>query len=325
MVVNVVSGTRVRGRHAARPEHPARRPGVAPRRPSTTPEPVDRSAPANPAPPHGFDPDACPPPVRPVALALLAAALAGCVGPFAPASAGPDAEGPIPPPRAIASHPDTLLARLTPDALDYAYDPTRGTPAARTAGIDWPTPGAALTLSVDDLDPAGATVGRYRQRTDRLRTGVGATILEAAGTLADTSEGTVAVPASPLRAALPDEPPYLDPRVRDRYDRRRIPTRWPHAAAAEAVLRPDAGGVQAVRRVAVVVDTLTGRVLAATVVRRTASLLYDETLRVDVAMRRAANGRSMPRVARVESRVDTPVSPPRHLVQTWATGPSRDL
>lgn len=269
----------------------------------------------------GFEGDASPPPVRPAVLAALLAVLAGCVGPFAPAPTGVTAEPLIPPRRAVASHADSLLARLTPDALAYVYDPTRGTPAASAAWVRWATPGIAHTI--DDLGPDGTPVGRYRQRLAALPNGIGVTILEASGTLADTAGAAVAVPESPLRAALPDEPPYLDPRVRDRYVRRRVPTRWTHGAAAEAVLRPDAGGVQAVRRVAVVVDTLTGRVLAAAIERQTRSLLYDETMRVDVAVGRGAAGRTVPRTARIETRVDTPVSPPRHLVQTWTVGPAR--
>ncbi len=118
--------------------------------------------------------------------------------------------------------------------------------------------------------------------------------------------------SNPLALALPPEPPFADPRARDTYARRRIATSWPHAAAAEAVQRE---GDAPVRRAVVVVDTLTGRVLAAEVWRRSRALLYDEDAYVAV-QRDPATGRAA-RV-RVDLFVDTAGAPPRRHTQTWS-------
>lgn len=202
-----------------------------------------------------------------VRLALLSALLvaAGCQ--WLPATADEVPDGP-PPARSVAAHPDSLLARLTPRALDDAFD------------------GARLTGRFADGD------GPAQPMADPAR--------------------------SPLPLVLPDAPPFAEPRTRDQYDRRRVPTTWPRAAAAEAVYQPEGRVAQAVRRAVVVVDTTTGRVLAAEVWRASRSLLYDETTHVQ-AWRSPATGRAA-RV-RVDVATDTPGAPPRRYVRTWSRRP----
>lgn len=247
-------------------------------------------------------------------LLSLAGALTLAACGLLPSSATEQDAGPVPPPRPVAVHPDSLLTRLTPGTLDYVFAPGRATADDAPAWPAWLASGATLSYALAELGTDGRTVGRYRALAGRRPT-------EATGSLADTAGVQPAVPESPLPLVLPAEPPFADPRVRDRYTRRLVSTTWPRAAAAEAVLRTDAGGaadgVQAVHRAVVVVDTTTGRVLAAEVWRRSRSLLYDEQAHARIAIGTAPDGRPMPRLIRLETRVDTPGAPPRRYVQAW--------
>jgi len=195
--------------------------------------------------------------VRAALLLCLAAGLAPLVAGCGRLPGSPDAETRAPRFGPVPAHPDSLLSRLVPAALDDAFPPD-----------------LALRYTLD-----GATGAR---------------------------EAT-----NPIALALPPEPLFADPRARDAYARRRIATTWPRAAAAEAVQRE---GDAPVRRAVVVVDTLTGRVLAAEVWRRSRALLYDEDAHVAV-QRDPATGRAA-RV-RVDLLVDTAGAPPRRHTQTW--------
>lgn len=192
-------------------------------------------------------------PVRLFVLLGCLAATAGCG--LLPGSPDAEARGPRVGP--VTAHPDSLLARLVPQALDDAFPP-----------------GLALGYALDGVPGEREA-------------------------------------ANPLALALPPEPPFADPRARDAYVRRRVPTTWPRAAAAEAVQR---SGDAPVRRAVVVVDTLSGRVLAAEVWRSARALLYDEDAHVAV-QRHPATGHAA-RV-RVDLFVDTAGAPPRRHAQTW--------
>jgi hypothetical protein len=198
--------------------------------------------------------------VRPALLLVFAAGLAPIVAGCGLLPGTPDADDRTPRLGPVAAHPDSLLGRLVPEALDDAFPPD-----------------LALAYALD-----GAPGDRPA--------------------------------ANPLALALPPEPSFADPRARDTYVRRRVPTTWPRAAAAEAVQR---SGDAPVRRAVVVVDTLTGRVVAAEVWRRSRALLYDEDAHVAV-QRHPATGHAA-RVA-VDLFVDTAGAPPRRHSQTWGIG-----
>lgn len=136
-------------------------------------------------------------------------------------------------------------------------------------------------------------------------------------TLDGTATDTLRVAPSPLPLVLPDVPPFADPRTRDAYTRRLVPTVWPRGAAAEAVLADARRGL-AVRRAVVVVDTLTGRVLAAEVWRRSRSVLYNEEVHATV---HRGTGGDAARGVVLDVQTDTPGAAPRRHVQTWTSAP----
>lgn len=124
---------------------------------------------------------------------------------------------------------------------------------------------------------------------------------------------------SPLETALSEDPPYLDPAVRDQYRRAVVGdtvVAGRRLAVVEAVLA-DTDAEQAVRRVRAAVDPETGQPVLVEVERAVDSVVYGETSRVRVALAPGPDGAWLPHTVETDALVDVPLAPPRRVRTTW--------
>ena len=226
-------------------------------------------------------------PVRLVACLALLVVSAGCTA-DAPDAAVPDTEG------------NRLLAAVVASAVAPAFE------RARRSRAD-------VTVSVYDAHVVAgretATViqdGDSVRVTDRTASGM------LAGDLASTPRLT-----DPIAPALPQDPPYLDPSVRDAY---RVTVLGDTVIAGarfrrvQAVLTDETREL-GVRRVWAAVDS-NGRIGAIEVDRRSDSAIYDETSRVRVDLAPGPGG-WVPRRVTTDTRTDVPLSDPAHVRTVW--------
>ena len=121
--------------------------------------------------------------------------------------------------------------------------------------------------------------------------------------------------ANPLPRILPDDPAFLDPRVRDKYTysaRKDTTHEGQPRRIVEARLRDDAGGEQALRLARYTLDA-NGAILSVDAERLSTSALLDETSRVQVHLMPGPGGHPIPRRAVAETLVDVPGSAPLRL------------
>lgn len=218
---------------------------------------------------------------------LLAALLAGC-------------SADAPPPPAVETDGSRLLAAVTADAVAPAF--------ARADRYR-----ADLTVSVYD-----AHVVAGRETATVWQTADSAWVEErsAVGVLSDREPGQPRL-RDPIAPALPQDPPYLDPAVRDAY---RITVRGDTVIGGapfqrvEAVLTDERREL-GVRRVWAAVDAQ-GRVGAIEVDRRMGSAIYDETSRVRVDLAPGPDG-WVPRRVVTDTRTDVPLSDASRVQTVW--------
>ena len=234
-------------------------------------------------------------PVRPALLAAGLVLLAAC-GADAPASAAPDTEA------------DRLLAAVVASAVAPAFE------RARSYRAD-------VTVSVYDAHVvAGRETATVVQDGDSIRV----TDRTASGTLAGAGPNGVsgddaAAPRlrDPIGPALPQDPPYLDPSVRETY---RVSVLGDTVIAGarfrrvQAVLTDETREL-GVRRVWAAVDG-DGRIGAIEVDRRSGSAIYDEASRVRVDLAPGPDG-WVPRRVVTDTRTDVPLSEPAHVRTVW--------
>lgn len=225
--------------------------------------------------------------VRPAACLALLAACAGCAA-DAPAAAAPDTEA------------DRLLAAVVTSAVAPAFE------RARSYRAD-------VTVSVYDAHVvAGRETATVVQDGDSVRV----TDRTASGTLAGAGAPAPRL-RDPIGPALPQDPPYLDPSVREAY---RVSVLGDTVIAGEPFRRVQAVLVDesrqlGVRRVWAAVDA-DGRVGAVEVDRRADSAVYDETSRVRVDLAPGPGG-WVPRRVVTDTRTDVPLSDPAHVRTVW--------
>ena len=105
---------------------------------------------------------------------------------------------------------------------------------------------------------------------------------------------------------LPEEPAYLSPRSREAYAYRRLPDTLLAGRPTQVLdirARPGAGDKQDVRHVRLYVDRASGTLAAATLERRSRSILFDEDTRL-FAQIQPANGDWQPVATRYETRTN---------------------
>ena len=125
----------------------------------------------------------------------------------------------------------------------------------------------------------------------------------------------------PLAAAIPDDPPYVDPAVRDAYRLSVVGDTTVGGARfrlVEAVL-VDSTRELAVRRVRAAVQPETRAVGAVEVERRSGSAIYDETSRVRVDLAPGPDGWT-PQTVVTDTRTDVPLSEPARVRLAWRVG-----
>ena len=223
---------------------------------------------------------------RPLLL-LAAVALAGCSG-----------DDPTPPP--ADDRADRLLSAVTADAVAGAFE------RAATYRAD-------LTVSVYD---AHVVAGQETATVVQTADSAWVSDRTASGTLANAEPGQPRL-RDPIEPSLPQDPPYLDPSVRDAY---RIAVLGDTTIAGtafttvEAVLQDDDRQL-GIRRVWAAVGA-DGQVGAVQVDRHTDSAIYDETSRARVDLAPGPGG-WVPRRVVTESETDVPLSAPTHVRTVW--------
>jgi hypothetical protein len=229
-------------------------------------------------------------------LAPLLLALAAC-----------SAEAPPPPAASAATaEADRLLADVDRQAVAAAF--------ARAQRLGYT---ARLVVTEEDAD--GEALGREALTVRATPRSVTVAGREAAGTLAGSDAEEVPRLRDPLATALSDDPPYLDPSIRDQYRRAVVGdtvVAGRRLALVEAVL-VDAQTEQSVRRVRAAVDPETGRAVVVEVERAMESAVFDETSRVRVALAPGPDGALLPRSVETDARVDVPLAPPRRVRTEW--------
>ena len=232
---------------------------------------------------------------RPLVCLALLALCVGCAD-DAPAPAPADTEA------------DRLLAAVVSSAVAPAFE------RARTHRAD-------VTISVYDVPasrPDGAHVVAGQETATVVQAGdsVRVTDRTASGTLSGDDGATPRL-RDPIAPALPQDPPYLDPSVRDAY---RASVLGDTTIAGTPFRRVQAVLVDesrqlGVRRVWAAVGA-DGQVGAIEVRRETDSVLYDETSRVRVDLAPGPSG-WVPRRVVTDTRTDVPLSDPAHVRTVW--------
>ena len=227
-----------------------------------------------------------------VSLVLcLALGLAACV---------PEAEPEPYALRPVSSDPDSLLARLDARALDAAFERLsaagyRADVVVRDATLGQPTSGD--TLFARTIEVRGGSVRVLSQRG-------------AAPSEADDGRLTAFDPVARL---LPKEPPFQNPATRELYTTERVLLPDSSVAIVKADLSDESDPI---RRVAVAVDTTTGQVIEAQVVRTSESAVYDELSNAYVRLR-PFGGVWYPSEGELLTDVDVPLSDARRLTIAW--------
>ncbi len=224
--------------------------------------------------------------LRPLLL-FAAVALAGCSD-----------DAPAPPP--ADDRASRLLSAVTADAVAEAFERAS-------------TYRAEFTVSVYD-----AHVVAGQETATVVQTADSAWVAErtASGTLANVEPGQPRL-RDPIEPSLPQDPPYLDPSVREAY---RISVLGDTTIAGtafttvEAVLR-DGDRQLGVRRVWAAVGA-DGQVGAVQVERYTDSAIYDETSRARVDLAPGPGG-WVPRRVGTDTETDVPLSAPAHVRTVW--------
>lgn len=223
------------------------------------------------------------------------------------------AEAPPAPASDAATEADRLLADVDRQAVAAAFD------RAQRLGY-------TARLVVTEEDAGGRPVGREALTVRATPRAVDVASREATGTLADTEAEEAPRLRDPLATALSDDPPYLDPSIRDQYRRAVVGdtvVAGRRLALVEAAL-VDEETEQSVRRVRAAVDPETGRPFVVEVERAMTSAVYDETSRVRVALAPGPGGALLPRSVETDARVDVPLAPPRRLRTEWTvSAPAR--
>ena len=114
---------------------------------------------------------------------------------------------------------------------------------------------------------------------------------------------------------LPEEPAYLSPRSREAYAYRRLPDTLLAGRPTQVFdirARPGTGNNQDVRHVRLYVDRASGILAAATLERRSRSILFDEATRL-FAQIRPAGGGWQPAATRYETRINARFRAPQRL------------
>jgi len=221
---------------------------------------------------------------------LLLATLAGCAEPDV-------AAGPSDP---AALH---LLDAVGRDAAASAFE--RAAEARSRVDVTMWRDGIEVGRETATVVPASD--GAYRL-----------TDVTASGELAGDSESTTRGLRDPLQTALSDDPPYLDPAVREAY---RIAVVGDTAFGGlrfqlvEAVL-VDTTRDLGIRRVWAAVVPETGLVGAVEVDRMAASAIYDEESRVRVDLTPGPDG-WRPRRVVTDTQTDVPLSAPTRIRAVW--------
>ena len=227
-------------------------------------------------------------------LALLAL-LAACSTDVAPA------------PDRAPSEADRLLAAVDREAVAEAF--------ARAQRVGYT---ARLVVTEESAD--GARLGRESLAVRATPRGLAVEGRQRAGTLAaaEPDDGAPRL-RSPLETALSEDPPYLDPAVRDQYRRAVLgdtTVAGRRLTLVEAVLT-DPGTEQAVRRVRAAVDPGSGRPAVVEVDRVARSAVYDETSRVRVTLAPGPGGAWLPHTVETDALVDVPLAPARRVRTAW--------
>ena len=204
-----------------------------------------------------------------------------------------------------------LLVSLNHNAIAEAY-----------AHLDRMAHTAEIELAT--LDSAGQVLNRSIRHVERRPTadGVQETVVRvdtAALALGDDSWDEQLTVRNPLPRVLPDDPAFLDLRVRDQYTyaTRKDSTRdGQRRRIAEARLHNKPGTGQAIAFARYRLANEDDTVLSVDVRRASTSVLFDETSRVQVRLGATAEGVLVPRIAITESTVDVPGSPPTRLRMT---------
>ena len=224
--------------------------------------------------------------MRSVLLLVLAAALAACI----------DEADPTPYSlRPTSSDADSLLARLDAHALDEAF--ARLENAGYTARVlvrdgstGEATSGDTLFAETVEVDGGGA-------RTS----GSG------------TSDARPFRVFDPVARLLPDEPPFRNPSTRGLY---RLERRAFADSTVASVIATLGDGSNPIGLAAVAVDTTSGQVVEAQVVRSSESAVYDESGNAYVRLR-VRDGAWWPSEGELLSDTDVPLSEGRRVLVEW--------
>lgn len=228
---------------------------------------------------------------------LLPLALAACAEPAPPPAAASTPE---------ADSARALLARVSPALAADAF--------RRLDGLAY-----TATVRLDELDGESVTESAWR-RVRRVPGPDGA--VRERLIAADSGRGLPARGAfgslrlaDPIARMLPEEPPYLTARMRERYRYRLLAARTlagREVVGAEAALR-DPEDDEPVRRARAWADAETGEAVAVEVWRVSRSAIFDEQGRASVVLQRGPDGRPVPAGGRAVTVFDVPFGPARHL------------
>ena len=225
-------------------------------------------------------------------LALcLAFGLAACV---------PEAEPEAYVLRPVSSDPDSLLSRLDARSLDAAFDRLnaagyRADVTVRDATLGQPTSGDTLfakTIEVSD--------GVVRVLSQRGEAPAG-------------DEDRRLTAFDPVARLLPKEPPFRNPATRELYVAESTRLRDSSVVIVKADLSDESDPI---RRVAVSIDTTTGQVVEAQVIRTSESAVYDELSNAYVRLR-PLGGVWVPAEGELLSEIDVPLSDAHRLLIAW--------
>jgi hypothetical protein len=229
-------------------------------------------------------------------LLLLPLALAACAAP-APPPAAPTPE---------ADSARALLARVSPALAADAFRRLDALAYTATVRLDEVDDGAVTASAWRRVRRTPGPDGEVRERLIAADSGRGLPARGAFGSLRL---------ADPIARMLPEEPPYLTTRMRERYRYRLLRERvldGRRVVGAEAALR-DPDDDEAVRRARAWADAGTGAPVAVEVWRASRSAIFDEQGRASVLLQPGPDGRPVPAGGRAETVFDVPFGPARHL------------
>ena len=200
--------------------------------------------------------------------------------------------------RPVSSDPDSLLARLDARALDAAFDRLdaagyRADVIVRDAMLGRPTSGD--TLFATTIEVRGGRVRVLSQRGE------------------PQGDAQRLAAFDPVARLLPEEPPFQNPAIRELYTTERLRLRDSSVAIVKADLSDESDPI---RRVAASIDTTTGQVVEAQVIRASESAVYDELSNAYVRLR-PLGGVWYPSEGELLSDVDVPLSDARRLTIAW--------